>query len=417
MIKTCAYRLRPSIRDAELLKKHQVEAAACWNEIVETAACFYRITRKWIGKTELQKWVKDVFDLHSQTVQALTDKFCANRQTISKLRKAGDKNARYPYRSKRYLTIPFKQNAIRYSKEGTVKLTLSRGAWFDTGFKPETKINTCEVIWRGNHYALNYTVDIPGPQSCPIGGLKAGIDIGEIHPVALCDETGHGLVISGREIRSIKQWRNKSLGRLSKLISRCKKGSRQFKKYLRAKGRLKAKSDNQLRDLFHQATRKAINHCRSNNICEIVIGDPKGVEKNTRRENRLHSSSRQKVSQMEYGRVKQYLSYKAEELGLKVQFSEESNTTKECPACGTMNSSTGRVYKCSCGFVGHRDGKAGFMILRKKHPELPTPEFSMTHTQCVPKYRKRIIPACVVGSWRGPSSSAKPGLCEAAYAS
>ena len=415
LIKTRTYRLKPNEKDALLLKKYQAKAASCWNEIVETANCFYRITRRWIGKAELQKWVKGGFDLHSQTIQALTDKYCANRETIALHRKQGNKDARYPYQTKRFLTIPFKlkQNAIKYTIKGTIRLTLSRGVWFDTGFKPKIPINTCEIIWRGNHYVLNYTFDTPGPQSCPIVGTKAGIDIGEIHPAALCAENGKGLIVSGREIRAIKQWRNKALGKLSKLISRCKKGSRKYKRYIRAKTRLKAKTKNQLRDLYHQTTRKVINHCAENNIVELVIGNPKGVEKNTRKAKRLNRKGAQKVSQMEYGRIKQYLSYKAEELGLKVQFEKEHNTSKECPACGKANSCTGRVYKCSCGFIGHRDGKAGFMILRKKYPDLPTPEFSMTHTQCVPKYRKRPKPACVVDFWRGPSRLVKPGLCEA----
>jgi len=211
-------------------------------------------------------------------------------------------------------------------------------------------------------------------------------------------------VISGREIRAIKQWRNKSLGRLSKMISRCKKGSRRFKRLIRAKARMKAKTKYQLRDLFHQATRKAIDHCLSNDIVELVAGDPKGVEKKTRKDKRLARNARQKVSQMEYGRVKKYLAYKAEEAGLKLQFVKEHNTSKQCPACGKQNSCNGRNFNCPCGFKGHRDGKASFLILRKLHPDLPTPEFSMAHVQCVPKYRKSVKAACVVGPWRGPRS-------------
>jgi len=137
-------------------------------------------------------------------------------------------------------------------------------------------------------------------------------------------------------------------------------------------------------------------------------------EQRTRLKKRLGCHSQQKVSQMEYGRVKSYLAYKAEEAGIAFQLVEERNTTKQCPVCGKLNPCTGRNYQCSCGFIGHRDGKTGFMVLRKAHSDLATPEFSMAHIQCVPKYRKRQNPACVVGPWRGPSSSAKPDLCKAA---
>jgi len=174
LIKTGTHRLKPDPGQQLLLKAYQREAACCWNAIVETANYYYRITHKWIGKNELQKWVKGWFELHSNTVQALTDKFCANRQTTARLRKNGNPKARYPYRTKRFATIPFKQTAIAYTAEGTLRLTLSRGVRLDTGIKPAHKVRTCEIIWRGNHYGLNYTCESKGADYCLLEGDKAG---------------------------------------------------------------------------------------------------------------------------------------------------------------------------------------------------------------------------------------------------
>lgn len=363
--------------------------------------------------------MKGHYTLHSQTVQALTDKFCGNRLTAAQNRKAGNTNVCYPYRIKRFVTLPFKQMAIKYTPEGSLLLTLSRGIHFDTGITPTGKVHTAEIIWRGTHYDLLYTTDSKMAPYCKLRGNKAGIDVNEIHPVALCDENGDGLILSGREIRSLKQWRNKSLARLAKQLSRCKKGSRKYRRYLKARAVLRSKTSNQLRNLYHQATRKAIEYCKANDIVELVIGDPQGVEQNTRKKKRLNRKSAQKVSNFEYGRIISYLEYKGIESGLKVMKTEESYTTKACPVCGTTNSCTGRNYTCvSCGFKGHRDGKAGFMILRKIHPDLPTPlRFNMQHRQCIAKYRKRLIqPACVVGPDMPLEESSschlvKPDLC------
>lgn len=119
MIKTRHYILRLTPEQEQLLCYHQQEAAKCWNYILDVARTWYEATHgKWIGKNELQKWTKGRFDLQSHTVQALVDKFVANRQTIANLRRSGDKKARYPYCKKKYLTIPFKKSAITESKTG-----------------------------------------------------------------------------------------------------------------------------------------------------------------------------------------------------------------------------------------------------------------------------------------------------------
>ena len=127
---------------------------------------------------------------------------------------------KYPWRIKKFLTIPFKQMAIKASGRGTILLTLSFGIQFDTGVIPASPVRTCEILWRKGRYVLVWTSDYLEP--APIKGIIGGIDIGEIHPVALCGEHGQGLVVSGREIRSIKQLRNKSLAWFSRALSRCK---------------------------------------------------------------------------------------------------------------------------------------------------------------------------------------------------
>jgi hypothetical protein len=45
-----------------------------------------------------------------------------------------------------------------------------------------------------------------------------------------------------------------------------------------------------------------------------------------------------------------------------------------------------------------RDGKAGIMMILKKYPGIPIPEkFVFSHVLSIPKYRKRVFPACVDG--------------------
>ena len=124
---------------------------------------------------------------------------------------------KYPWRTKKFVTIPFKQMAIKKGKKGSVVLTLSPWVRFDTGFVPPLSPDTCEILWREGRYVLSWTAEYPEAE--PVMGICAGADIGEIHSVALCGQRGHGLVVSGREIRSVKQLRNKSLVWFSRAIS------------------------------------------------------------------------------------------------------------------------------------------------------------------------------------------------------
>ncbi|WP_236693052.1 transposase [Aneurinibacillus tyrosinisolvens] len=111
----------------------------------------------------------------------------------------------------------------------------------------------------------------------------AGADLGEIHMVALATEE-KALVISGRAVRSLKQYRAKMLAELSKKISRCKKGSRKYKKYARAKVRLREKTQAQLDYLYHKSTKEAIQFLLKEQVTDLVAGHPEGIEKNTNKE-------------------------------------------------------------------------------------------------------------------------------------
>lgn len=83
MIKARHYTLRPTPEQAGLLKELQQQAAACWNAIVSEAKAHYADGGGWISKNDLQKRLKGRFALHSQTVQALTDKFAGHRKTTA----------------------------------------------------------------------------------------------------------------------------------------------------------------------------------------------------------------------------------------------------------------------------------------------------------------------------------------------
>src|SRR5699024_4075582 len=140
----------------EELRTMQKDAASVWNDIVREATSYYFTFKKWLSKTEIQAVRKQTYNLHSQTVQAIADKYEANRETIRRLRQTDkkgpsktkiraflkqtynlhsqtvkaiaekyeanrktirrlsqtDKKAKYPWRKKHYYCIPLKKASM-----------------------------------------------------------------------------------------------------------------------------------------------------------------------------------------------------------------------------------------------------------------------------------------------------------------
>lgn len=378
MIKTHRVKLKLTQSQFELVREKQMECASCWNEVVRISKEYYFENKKWISNYDIQKLIKGRYNLHSATIQAISDKFSANRKTIAELRKKGNTKAKYPYKEKKFYIIPFKNSAINTNTMGNLKISMSKGRYLELDFGIDN-IKTAEIVWRNGYY-LYYTFDDGIFNPITEGINTVGVDLGEIHSIASVTNEGVGLVISNREGRSIKQLRNKMYAYISKRLSRCKKGSRQSKKLWKLKNKIRTKTDNQLQNLYHQTTKKFIDFCVEQQVCEIVLGDIKGIEKDTKKKKKLNRINRQKISQMEYGRIKDYIKYKAKGQGIEVKLVKEYFTSQTCPKCSKKHKPLSRTYSCTCGYETHRDIVGAWNILRKKH-KYDLVDLSINHKQ------------------------------------
>jgi putative transposase len=198
------------------------------------------------------------------------------------------------------------------------------------------------------------------------------IDEGIINPVTLagyaadCTEGRPVIdvtVVNGREARSIKRHRNKTIAALDRKMSRCADGSRRRKKLARAKKKTKAAAAAALRDVNHQVSRKAADFATAHDTGRIVAGDVRGIEQNTRRKQRANRSTRQQLSQWDRGKHETLIGHKT---GVHVAHLDESYSSQTCPACLTRNRPAGRRYRCrSCGFTCHRDAVGAINILMR----------------------------------------------------
>ena len=380
---------RPMIRPRQMklkLSKSQFqhcqqlseESARIWNA---SKNFFWRTYRKkgiWLSESSMKRYIAGQFNLHSQSTQAVVEKFYDNLSSAHTLRKANP-SIRYPYKNKSWFCVHWKKSAIKV-KGRLIQFSNGKGRQ-GIVFKLPAYLVDCqpkcvELIWR-NGYWLSLTLDFPVRRSRPLLFAQrehnkqlsfdtAAVDMGEIHAMTITDGR-EAIVISGRQLRSVKRNRNRRVAQLQRLQSRCKcakpsrasgKDSRRWKRLQAVKSKVMASCHRRTRDLNHKITRIAVNWCTEHDVSKLVIGDVTGISKNTKSKKRVNRKNRQKISQWAFYQQRKYLEYKCDEVGIETTLEPENGTSKTCPKCGNKYRPTGRNYDCQnpeCDLKMHRD--------------------------------------------------------------
>jgi putative transposase len=400
MIKTRISRIKCSPDTKEIINSTSIESARLYNLVKDTHTNEYKSKKVWITENEMMTLCKRGFNLHSQTIQAIIQKFYVNLSETTTHRKNGNKRIKYPYKDKKYWVIPFKASAIKVFGN-RVRLSLGNGRkpiWLSL---PDTidKPNTAEIVYKRGKYHLHYTIEV-SISPLKTDGVIAGADPGIVHTAAVTDGV-NSIVVNGRELRAIRKYRNKTLGILSHKQSKCVKYSPRWKTLQKAKLNILDKSDNKIKDILHKSSRLVANFCNNNSVKTLYIGESNGIRDKDC--GRVHN---QRLSNWEIGQHFKYVSYKCLEIGTDVKKKEESNSSSICPACGRKVSPSCRIFKCSCGFVFHRD-VVGSLNIRSIgiHGVIRSSDVSLLKT---PMYLRPLQKGVVNGSDTARSNSGVP---------
>ena len=332
----------------------------------KTMATHWRIFGKheiWLQQftaMKLNDYLVSGVVLHAHSRDAAQEGFYKACKTAKALKKAGDSSARYPHWRKFYRTTIWKSTGIRI-KDGVAFLARARGLEPIRIVLPAKFVGVAILEIRlvynqkAKHYDWHVVVDDKIERPVAPGTNVIAVDMGEIHPAAVCDQD-EAVVLCARELRSTVQGRNKKLAELAALQSRCKRGSRRYKRLQRVKNKVKGAAKRKTRDINHKVSRAVVDFAVERKAGTIVVGDVRdiadGIDKG-----KVHD---QRISQWSHGQLRQYISYKAEMVGMVVVLQDEHYTSQTCPCCGNRRKVSGRTYRCSkCGWVGSRDGQVG----------------------------------------------------------
>ena len=192
---------------------------------------------------------------------------------------------------------------------------------------------------------LREVTDAPHPQQTVIG-----VDLGVNTIIAATDGTKVFLV-SGRGMKAVIQWRNKTLASIQQAQSKKTKGSLRWKRLQRRKYRVLDKTKRQVRDACHTATHTVAVAFPG---AQCYVGEP--FNDAAKRSGRVHA---QQVSTACTRKIIQQLEYKTSGA---IAISE-AYSSQTCPVCG-KRSKHRRVYRCPhCGATGPRDAVGAVNIL------------------------------------------------------
>ena len=80
-------------------------------------------------------------------------------------------------------------------------------------------------------------------------------------------------MLNGRYLRSLKRLRNKRHSTLTAKLTRCRKGSRRWKRLTKRKHQASAKFYRQQRHVLHTASRRLADFARARGVRRLAIGD------------------------------------------------------------------------------------------------------------------------------------------------
>lgn len=184
------------------------------------------------------------------------------------------------------------------------------------------KIRQIHIVpkYSGRYFEVRYMFDDIDEEKPEIDATKAmGIDLG-VNNLATCvTNTGESFIIDGKKLKSINQWYNKELSRLSSI-----KDMQGIKCYTKRQYNLTTKRNNRVNNYIYCAAKKIVNYCAINNIGNIVVGYNDGFQSKSN----LGRVNNQNFVMIPLGRLKNRIEYLCNQYGINFVQQEESYTSK-----------------------------------------------------------------------------------------
>jgi len=300
--------------------------------------------------------------VYSKVLQMVNYTLWVNIKSLSKLKKNGRKIGHLRFKGRGwYKTINYNQSGFKID-EYKNKITFSKiGIINCRGLNNRVRKNKIKGIilkrsqtgrWFANIQIENTPTDLPK------NNKSVGIDVGVSSFIVDSD---------GRMIENPKNI-DKQLKRIKvahRILSRKKKGSKNWLKAKIQLAKLLAKVTNQRKDFLHKVSRFYVN------VYDLVCVEDLNIKELSQNGNGNNKRSRtlhRHILDASWGQFFNYLSYKAANADKKLVKVHPKGTTQECSSCGQIvkKNLSDRTHFCPyCNLELDRDYNASINILKR----------------------------------------------------
>ncbi len=276
-----------------------------------------------------------------------------------------------------YGTVRYTKQALSTARKGWVKPS----GW-NTGVKLPAHVKGTAgqaarlVHSHGNVFKLEI-IYFPQLAKQTTGAHIAGVDFGLDNLITLVATDGsRPKIVTGRELKSINQFYNKKSAKLQTLL---KQGGENSSNKLST---LWARRNRKINHVLHSVSSQVTSYLVNTGVRTLVIGWNNGFKDSIN----IGRKNNQQFVQIPHARLRDMLTYKAEQAGINVIIQEESYTSKasfidkdtipvynkekvEKPVFSGKRIKRG-IYKSKDGTLIHADVNGAWNIMRKSNPTI-----------------------------------------------
>ena len=187
----------------------------------------------------------------------------------------------------------------------------------------DKKIKQIKLVpkYQARFFEIQYVYELEERIEKPIlnSNHVLAIDLGINNLMTCVSSEGKSFIIDGRKIKSLNQWFNKENSRLQSIKDKQKIETTTLKQK-----KLALKRQHQVDDYIHKACKQVISYCVQNQIGTLVLGYNESFQKESNLGKRLN----QQFTHLPFGKIKDNLKYRCEQIGITFVIQDESYTSK-----------------------------------------------------------------------------------------
>ena len=355
MRKTYQFRIYPTRKQTTKLLHILTICRHLYNDTLHDRKTAYEDCNCGLDYYDQQRWLPfvDYRGVYGHILRDVLKRVDKSFQNFFRRVKNGDDEPGYP-RFKGYnrydsFTYPdaygggykIEDAKLILSKIGSIRIFLHR--------EIEGNVKTCTIHRDGEQWYASLSAELPDVEPV-IPQTSVGVDVGITTLATLSDgtEIENPRVLDKYDSKLRKEQRH---------LSRTKKGSNNRNKQKVVLAGVYREVRNIRNDYLHKVSRMLVD------TYDVIVMEDlriKNMVKNHHLARSIHDAS--------WGKLTQFVSYKAEEAGKTCELVNPRNTSKECSVCGNIQPMplSQRTYSCPvCGSVMGRDHNAAINILNR----------------------------------------------------